>query len=143
MSIDFISVECPKCGAPLSIEEKRKSAFCSYCGAKIILCDENEYTININDEAEVKYAETDRMVNLKHLEMMEEEARENRTIRRLRIRAAICTLIVGLVLMLVGELFGGLSGDDDSNFYFLTLIGIGAFPVALLLWPMGRHKDDD
>ena len=35
----FIEIECPKCGAALNIDEKRKECFCSYCGNKLIIDD--------------------------------------------------------------------------------------------------------
>ena len=44
MAVKLIYVKCPECGAALDIEEDRKEAFCSYCGTKVLLYNENEYT---------------------------------------------------------------------------------------------------
>lgn len=39
----LISVKCPDCGQTLSIEENSTQAFCTYCGAKVLISNENEY----------------------------------------------------------------------------------------------------
>ena len=71
MAIKFTSVKCPECGAALPIEEGRKQMFCSYCGSKIIMTNENEYIHRFVDEAEVKRAETERIIQLKKMEAVE------------------------------------------------------------------------
>ncbi len=71
MAVELISVKCPECGATLNLEEDREQAFCSYCGARILLRNDNEYTYRHINEAEIKQAETDRMVRLKELELAE------------------------------------------------------------------------
>lgn len=61
MSINLISLKCPECGATLQVEEDRKECFCSYCGNRVIVQNDNEKTININkhivDETEIKKIE--------------------------------------------------------------------------------------
>lgn len=65
MAIKFISVKCPECGASLPIEEGRKQVFCSYCGTKVMVTNENEYIYRHIDEADVKKAETDRIIRMR------------------------------------------------------------------------------
>lgn len=62
MAIKAVSIKCPESGANLNIEEGHKQLFCKYCGAKIILENDNEYIYRHIDEAEVKRAETERML---------------------------------------------------------------------------------
>lgn len=63
MSINLISLKCPECGATLQVEENRKECFCSYCGNRVIVQNDNEKTVNINkhivDEAEIKRVENE------------------------------------------------------------------------------------
>ena len=54
MAVKFTSVKCPDCGAVLPIEEGRNQVFCSYCGSKIIITNENEHIYRHIDEAEIK-----------------------------------------------------------------------------------------
>ena len=42
MAVKFTSVKCPDCGAVLPIEEGRNQVFCSYCGSKIIMTNEED-----------------------------------------------------------------------------------------------------
>ena len=44
-----ISVQCPSCGAALSIEEGRTKCFCQYCGTPITV---DDGSININQHVE-------------------------------------------------------------------------------------------
>ena len=37
MAVKLVSVKCPECGAMLDIEEGRDQAFCTHCGAKVVL----------------------------------------------------------------------------------------------------------
>lgn len=76
--ITFVKLVCPNCGANLEVDSKLSQCFCQYCGAKILLHNENEHTININqtsrivDEAELAKQENER----KKIEMQGKE-REN------------------------------------------------------------------
>ena len=74
MAYKLISVKCPDCGQTLSIEENRTQAFCSYCGAKILISNENEYVFRQVDEAGIKKAETDRIIRLREIEIAEKKA---------------------------------------------------------------------
>ncbi len=67
----LVNQSCPKCGAELSIDMDKKQAFCQYCGAKLMIEDENSYTINqrIIDEARIKEAE----LRMKELEFEREK----------------------------------------------------------------------
>ena len=65
--VNFIPVKCPQCNADLSIEEGRETAFCTYCGTKIIIDNENkkEYTYRYIDEAELRQTETEHDIRMK------------------------------------------------------------------------------
>ena len=54
MSINLISLKCPECKATLNIESDRKQAFCSYCGNKVLVHNENEHIYRHIDDAGVK-----------------------------------------------------------------------------------------
>lgn len=59
--IKMIPLTCPKCGAQLDVKEGTKSCYCTYCGTKILINDENVKTVNIHqtitDEAKIKEIE--------------------------------------------------------------------------------------
>ena len=105
MGVKFTTVECPSCGASFEMEEGREKMFCSYCGSQVVMTNENEYIYRHIDEAEIKQAETDRIVKLRQLEM---ESQENKN-RKILITV---WLVATAVLLLLGII--GMSTDVDG-----------------------------
>lgn len=134
MSLGYklISVKCPDCGQTLSIEENRTQAFCTYCGAKVLISNENEYVFRQIDEADVKKAETERIIRMRELEIAE----KNSSIRKV---LTIIWLIVTLVLLVIAIILMLSPGNDDmpgwaGGFLFLfyacaPIIGGGGYLV--------------
>lgn len=67
MAVKFIAIKCPECGTSLDIEEDRKTMYCSYCGHKIMMVDENEhrYTVTHHYVDDAKIREVDRKAEIK------------------------------------------------------------------------------
>ena len=51
----LIDTTCPKCGANLHIDVDRRSAFCDYCGAQILIDDEVQH-LQIDNAESAGYA---------------------------------------------------------------------------------------
>lgn len=51
----LIDTTCPKCGANLHIDADRKSAFCEYCGAELLIDDEVQH-LQIDNAESAGYA---------------------------------------------------------------------------------------
>lgn len=101
MGIKLITVKCPECGASLDIEEGRKQLFCSYCGSKILIQNDNEYIVHNINEADVRQAEADKIIRLRELEL---EERENKQIGKWHKTAYIIAGAVaafGLLVQLI------------------------------------------
>ena len=141
MDVKLISVKCPECGATLNIEEGREQAFCTYCGAKVLLHNENEYIYRHIDDAEVKQAETDRMVRMKQMELVEKKMAEAEKTKALKIKIAIIVAIVGVLMMVIGIIGGSTSGDSGSGLGILAMMGFFLLLVAGLIVLV--KKDDD
>lgn len=133
MAVKFTSVKCPECGANLPIEEGRERIFCSYCGTPVIITNENEKIIRHVDEAKIKRAETERIVQLEQIELekhrLHQEIEDAERASKLQnIFAKIWVIIVIVLLCIcIGLLF--LQGDDGLS-AFLFLFYIGA-PIAV------------
>ena len=132
MAVKFTSVKCPECGANLPIEEGRERIFCSYCGTPVIITNENEKIIRHVDEAKIKRAETERIVQLEQIELekhrLHQEIEDAERASKLQnIFAKIWVIIVIVLLCIcIGLLF--LQGDDGfSAFLFLFYIGAPHF----------------
>ena len=127
MSVKIISVKCPDCGAVLTIEEDREQAICSYCGAKVLIHNENEYVVRHIDEAGVRRAETDRLVRMKQLELMERERAEAQRARVLGMRVSSVLAAVGALMIVGGSLAGRAAGPAAAWCY--TLAKAGSLPL--------------
>ncbi len=94
----LISLQCKNCGAQLQVDPERKQVFCTYCGAKLLLDDDNiNITNRFVDEARLKEAE----IRLRELEYEHERELRAETIRqeqdksfRLALLIFACAVIV-------------------------------------------------
>ncbi len=136
MAISVKSIRCPECGANLEVESNRDSLFCSYCGTKIIVTNENEYIYRHIDEAGIRKAETDRIVRMRELDIAEGDNLTHKIL-------TIVWLVVSLILITIGVIICLSEGNDDmpgwaGGFLFLfyvcaPVIGGGAYIVFNVL----------
>lgn len=132
MGYQFISVKCPDCGQTLSIEENRTQAFCSYCGAKILISNENEYVFRQVDEAGIKKAETDRIIRLREMELAEKNSSLRKALTIIWIVLSLILIVIAIVLMLSpgNESMPGWAGGFLFLFYACApIIGGGGYLV--------------
>ncbi len=127
MAIQFVSVKCPACGADLSVESGKERIFCSYCGAKVMMTNDNEYIYRTIDEASVVKAETEKAIRLRELELEEKEYSRERKLTLTAYGIALAFALVGALLCL-GEPLAGMWG-----------IIIGAY-IALFTYQKKKKK---
>jgi DNA-directed RNA polymerase subunit RPC12/RpoP len=137
MAITLNAVKCPECGSALPIEDGRTQLFCSYCGAKVIITNENEQIFRHIDEAGVKQAETDRIVRLRELELEEAQANRNERLRstlmKIWIPASVIVVALGIGIMFFGGEMGPIYGFDFLGFVGGPIVGGGAFLIFKIL----------
>ncbi|MBQ6441502.1 MAG: hypothetical protein IJJ13_02780 [Lachnospiraceae bacterium] len=129
MSIRFIAVKCPQCEADLSIEEGRPFAFCTYCGTKVMIKDENEHIYRNIDEARIKESETERIVRLRELELEEKEKTHERKTKMIAYGIALAFVLIGSLICIVS--INGIWG-----------ILIGGY-IALFTYSKNRKRSDE
>ena len=95
--IHTVSIKCPDCGAALDIESTRDTAYCTYCGAKIKITYDNEIVVRHIDDAEIKRAETERIVRLRELDIKESKLKKRKS-SSVSSSLAIA-LLIGLALI--------------------------------------------
>lgn len=134
MAVKFTSVKCPDCGAVLPIEEGRNQVFCSYCGSKIIMMNENEYVYRHIDEAEIKQAETERILRLKKIEFIEKKREEAAKIKRIKIKLTIVLGILAVIFIGMGYV-----GTNDG----FIMPGLICCIIMACMWLLGDDQDDD
>ena len=132
MAVEMISVKCPECGASVELDQRKRSAVCSYCGTKIIMHDDN--TISIRDEAEIIHAETEQAVKFKQMEM-----RENRQLKDLRLgkkslKIAGLLAVIGIVFgIIIGPMLSFLPDVSGNGENFVEYIGGMCLLIAMLI----------
>ncbi len=103
MAIQFMSVKCPECGGNLSVESDREFAFCSYCGTKVMMNNENEHIYRTIDEAEIKHAETDRIVKMRQLDLEEKSDASRKGLMIVWLAAVAILIVVGIIGFSIGN----------------------------------------
>lgn len=141
MAITLNSVKCPECGAMLPIEEGRTQVFCSYCGTKVIITNENEHIFRHIDEAGIKQAETNRMVRMRELDLEEQLAAQGNGLKKVLTIIWMALSLIVLVICIVK-----ISVQDDFTTGFLMLFYLGG-PVigggAYLIFKLIPEKEAD
>lgn len=141
MAITLNSVKCPECGATLPIEEGRTQVFCSYCGAKVIITNENEHIYRHIDEAGIKQAETNRMVRMRELDLEEQRAAQGNSLKKILTIIWMALSLIVLVICIVK-----IAVQDDFTTGFLMLFYLGG-PVigggAYLIFKLIPEKETD
>ena len=139
MTVKLISVKCPECGATLNIEENRKQAFCTYCGAKVLLQNEHEYVYRHIDEAGIKKAETDQMVQLRIMELEERKRADAEKTRKQKVVISLTFAVIGILMMIGGMMAGEASGNPDSSLYMISMAGMFALMAAAWIWIYSKN----
>ncbi len=122
MAYQLISVKCPGCGQTLSIEDSRTQAFCSYCGAKVLISNEKEFVFRQVDEAGIKKAETERLVRLKEMELQEQREKQSWNLRRML--TGIWLIVSAVLLTVIIVKMAGSSDGAESGFHLFFFLGI-------------------
>lgn len=135
MAIKAVSIKCPECGASLDVEEGRKQLFCEYCGAKIMLENDHEYTYRSIDEAEIKKAETERILRLKEFEKAERAEKISNKVKIIVLSLSLALGASGIIMIAVG-----FSNDDYIG---LSLAGLFAIEGAPFVAGIGFNLFDN
>ena len=142
MSVSVKSIKCPDCGAQLEIGEKRDTMFCNYCGAKVVLTNDNEYVYRHVDEAEImraeteaKRAESERLMQLKELEKAEEDKKAAEKSKKNRMYICLSLVVLGVIFMILGFSF-----YVKPNLSGLAILGVILLIASLVIWIKGNKK---
>lgn len=133
---NLVPLTCPKCGGSIQAPEGTNKCFCTFCGTQLFIDDGSRtVTYRTVDEARIKEAEIEKELEFKKLEI-----EESRRPQRLKIVALLA--IVGIGMVVIGSFAGRESGDSDSPWYMVSLIGY--FPLlcsifaGVFLLPINR-----
>ena len=136
----LIELKCPECGAQLQMKEQpnTNTYYCNYCGAKVVLDNDNEHIYKYVDEADLKRAETEQLVKLKKMELAEKRREE----RKKQLPFKILGSIILLVLFATVTSMATKSGETGHWGYSVGLLLLAAI---IFIWanPFTGFDDDD
>ena len=117
----IISLKCPECDAPVTIEEGHKQCYCKYC---------TTYTYRNVDAARIREAEINGEIRLKELEIEQEERRHKRKNNRIKVIVTIIMAVVSILFLL-------------ANSEMAQAIGFALDAAILWLWIVPFLFEDD
>ena len=142
MAYKLISVKCPDCGQTLSIEENRTQAFCSYCGAQILISNENEFIVRKIDEAGIRKAENEKIIRMREMDLQEKSGTLRKVLTVIWIILTLALLGIAIWIMFsagVGDTPGWALGFMFLMFVCGPVIGGGAYLV--FKWLPEKEED--
>lgn len=124
----------------MDIDQTRDMAYCTYCGTKILIHNENEKIYRRIDEARIRETETERLIRLKELELLEKEQEDKRKRARAKIKWSLLLGTIGILMFIVGYALGESTGDSDSMFYMIGFMGLFPLMAAFGMWGDSSDK---
>lgn len=132
MAIKMVLIKCPKCGANLEYEEGRKILYCKYCGAKVAIDNDNEYTYNYHttDDAAVEKAKAERDIKLRNIEREERKEKEQEKSKRRALLLVFCMIAISYIALFImhdsyseKEQTSVHNGEIQVNYNYNDLVG--------------------
>ena len=101
---------------------------------ELVLDNDNEHVYRHIDVADIKRAETEQLVKLKELEIKEKEKEYKGKMVKVKIMISLFLAAIGVVMMILGNTMGTESGDSNSGWYMVSMIGFFPFMGAAYIW---------
>lgn len=120
MAIHYISVKCPECGANLPMEEGRTEMFCSYCGSKVVMYNDNEHIYRHIDEAKIKKAEAEKEIRMRELDLAEKAVTQWSSLRKV---LTVLWIVLTLVIIALCIVKWAIQDDYLNGFFMLFYLG--------------------
>lgn len=132
--ITFVKLTCPSCGANLEVDRNLKSCFCTYCGTKILLHNENEKVERYIDEAALAKQENERrkieIEQQKEAEYKARKAEEEANSKFSDLFMGLCFAAFFPTLILLGGILVGVANGRGFLDFLMTMLCV--LDLALL-----------
>lgn len=97
MAVKIIALKCPQCGADLEIAQGKEVIYCTYCGTKIIVDNENEHVYRHIDDADIERAKTERMVQIRQLSIDEQNKQQKTKLVLYWAISCAILIVIGII----------------------------------------------
>ena len=122
----IFEINCPNCGASLQLDFENLISFCPFCRKKLLIDPVAFKEILVEKEktrrAGLRYEQKDKK-------------RADAAARRAgKIKASAVLAIIGFTMMTVGWIAGDISGNPNSFWYTLALLGFDLLMAIPFIW---------
>ena len=102
MAIKVIPLNCPKCNAEITLDGDRDFGFCSYCGTRIVLQNDNKFVYRKIDDAAIIKEQ-----NKRYKLETERKEKERNDANLLKIALGVGVMfILTIILVMISEYLG-------------------------------------
>ena len=128
--MELTPISCPKCGGAIQLPPEKGAFYCMYCGTQLAF-DDGSITVTHRtvDEARMKEIALEE----KRL-LLEEEKRPG------RVKTMVTLAIIGASMMILGYFLGHASGDSDSPWFMVSLLGYFPLMAVPIIWASDRDR---
>ena len=127
---------CPKCGGAIQVPEGQRQCYCTFCGTALQI-DDGSQTLLYCKVDETRIREAELRNSLERERMALEEAR-----RPGRTKAMIVLALVGAAMMIAGVFVGHASGDENSPWYMVEILGMFSLMAVAYIWLFSKHRNN-
>jgi len=122
--MELQAITCPKCGGVIQAPVQEKMCYCTFCGTQVFF-DDGSRTITYRTVDEARIREID--LEARRLELEEKN-------RPQRVKTMVVLAVIGAVMMLLGWFAGQASGDPDSGWYLVSMLGMFPLFAVVFIW---------
>ena len=125
----LFELKCPSCGAQLDYEEGMEFVFCKYCGTKIMINDENTYTLRSVDYAEIEKAKNEsKRISIQEDIIRKEYDRDEKENKRYNKNSIIFAIMLASFVLII---MISMSHDSESRVGWIMLLVVEYFVLFL------------
>ncbi len=136
----LFELKCPSCGAQLDYEEGMEFVFCKYCGTKIMINDENTYTLRSVDYAEIEKAKNEsKRISIQEDIIRKEYDRDEKENKRYNKNSIIFAIMLASFVLII---MISMSHDSESRVGWIMLLVVEYF-VLFLMNRSSDHKEKE
>lgn len=128
--------KCLNCGAPIKEKITSGKISCPYCGSSIDL-DANKTT---EEKIRLKEFETYEKLRKQEIELEKQENVYSIKAKKGKIIASLIIGVIGLLMIIVGYFAGYETGDGDSPFYMVAILGMIIITIPVYIMFSGNNK---
>lgn len=139
----LVELKCPSCQASISLDDSREFGFCQYCGNKVLIHNENEHIYRHINDADIIAAKNDVVVKMRELELKEKYMEEIAKKKAFKVKISIVLGAVGILMMVLGYILGDMTGNPDSGFYMMAIVGLFPLLAPVYIMLSKNNEDDD